>query len=169
MARNIVKLNESQIKEYIKEAVRKVVNEIGDTPRGQHALGAVRGRARARFNHPNPEYNSDAQRYKLNDTMNNASDAAMKYQKDDKPEMERANRKGFEYGFDKGLRESDERLGWSNDTWFIFADLKETLGCERLCHEIAGKLDEKTLQMILNRIVAEYDIYNYEEDEEYDF
>lgn len=102
MARNIVRLNENQIKEFIKEAVRKVVNEIGDTPQWNALIE----------------------------------------------------------------KESDDRLGWANDTWFIFADLKETLGCEKLCHEIAGKLDEKTLQMILKRIVAEYDIYNYNEEED---
>lgn len=62
----------------------------------------------------------------------------------------------------KVLTESD-RLGWSNDVWGMFEELKEGLGAERLCSEIAGKLDEKTLQMILKRIYMEY---NFNGDEE---
>lgn len=63
----------------------------------------------------------------------------------------------------KVLTESD-RLGWSNDVWEMFEELKNGLGAERLCSEIAGKLDEKTLQMILKRIYMEYD-FNGDEEE----
>lgn len=63
----------------------------------------------------------------------------------------------------KVLTESD-RLGWSDDVWGMFEELKEGLGAERLCSAIAGKLDEKTLQMILKRIYIEYD-FNGDEEE----
>lgn len=63
----------------------------------------------------------------------------------------------------KVLTESD-RIGWSDDVWGMFEELKEGLGAERLCSEIAGKLDEKTLQMILKRISMEYD-FNGDEEE----
>ena len=63
----------------------------------------------------------------------------------------------------KILTESD-RLGWSDDVWGMFEELKEGLGAERLCSAIAGKLDEKTLQMILKRIYMEYDFNDDEEE-----
>lgn len=62
----------------------------------------------------------------------------------------------------KVLTEND-RLGWSDDVWGMFEELKSRLGADRLCSEIAGKLDEKTLQMILKRIYMDY---NFDGDEE---
>ena len=39
-----VKLTETELKKIIAESVKKVLSEIGDTPRGQYALGAVKGK-----------------------------------------------------------------------------------------------------------------------------
>ena len=64
----------------------------------------------------------------------------------------------------KRILNENERLGWSDDVWGMFEELKNGLGPEKLCHEIAGKLDEKTLQMILKRIYIEYG-FNYDEEE----
>jgi hypothetical protein len=64
----------------------------------------------------------------------------------------------------KTLKENS-RLGWGDDVWGMFEELKETLGPERLCHEIAGKLDEKTLQMILKTICGQYGYYDDEEED----
>ena len=38
------RINESQLREIVKESVKKVLNELGDTPQGQAALGALQQR-----------------------------------------------------------------------------------------------------------------------------
>ena len=43
--KQIVKLNEAQLRNVITECVKSVLNEIGDTPQGMYALGQVSGRA----------------------------------------------------------------------------------------------------------------------------
>ena len=63
----------------------------------------------------------------------------------------------------KVLTESD-RIGWSDDVWGMFEELKSGLGADILCSEIAGKLDEKTLQMILKRIYMDYGFDGDEEE-----
>ena len=47
--RNVVRLSESQLKAMIAESVREVLNEIGDTTKGQFALGALDGRSYQRY------------------------------------------------------------------------------------------------------------------------
>ena len=51
-----------------------------------------------------------------------------------------------------------------NDTWDTFEYLRETMGDERLCREIAGKLDEYTLKKILKVIAGEYGLYDADEE-----
>lgn len=64
----------------------------------------------------------------------------------------------------KILKEND-RLGWSDEVWNTYKELKEVLGPEKLCDEIAGKLNVETLESILNTIKELYDIgYNDEEE-----
>ena len=42
MNNNRIKLTESQLHEIIKESVKNVLNEIGDTPQGQYMLGRLK-------------------------------------------------------------------------------------------------------------------------------
>ncbi|MGM9769040.1 MAG: hypothetical protein ACI3Z0_11405 [Candidatus Cryptobacteroides sp.] len=42
------RITESKLKKSIGKSIRKVLNELGDTPRGQYAVSAVAGRAKAR-------------------------------------------------------------------------------------------------------------------------
>ena len=59
----------------------------------------------------------------------------------------------------------NEGIGWSNETWDMFEMLNESLGSERLAREIAGKLDEYTLQSILKTIAGLYGLLDDEEEE----
>ena len=44
MKRNKIRLTESQLRQMVAESVKSVLNEIGDTRRGQYALGQLGGR-----------------------------------------------------------------------------------------------------------------------------
>ena len=41
----LIRLTENDLHRIVKESVQKIINEIGDTPRGQRALGAVAARS----------------------------------------------------------------------------------------------------------------------------
>lgn len=61
MKKNTIRLTESQLHRVIKESVKRVLNEIGDTERGQYALGMASERNYQRQlqngNYNNPFYN----------------------------------------------------------------------------------------------------------------
>jgi len=57
MNKKLIRLTESDLHRIVKESVNKIINEIGDTPRGQYALGAVDGR-----NNVNRFYNQPTSR-----------------------------------------------------------------------------------------------------------
>lgn len=44
MEKQIIKINEQQLKQIVAESVKKALNEIGDTKRGQYLMGRVAGR-----------------------------------------------------------------------------------------------------------------------------
>ena len=44
MNKKLVRLTEQDLHRIVKESLNRVLNEIGDTPRGQYSLGAVDGR-----------------------------------------------------------------------------------------------------------------------------
>ena len=71
-----VRLTESKLKQIVAESVKKVLSEIGDTPKGQFALGAVRGRASARPRYQNNKYGGLNAKSKQDNIANNAADAA---------------------------------------------------------------------------------------------
>ena len=82
----------------IKESVRQLVNEIGDTPRGNFAVNAVRGRAAARPRYHNHEYNSVSSRAKQNRILDMADDEAWK-----NGQGMYHNEAGYNYGYQKGI------------------------------------------------------------------
>lgn len=45
MNKKAIRITESDLHRIVKESVQKIINEIGDTPRGQRALGAVAARS----------------------------------------------------------------------------------------------------------------------------
>ena len=50
MNKKLIRLTESDLHRIVKESVNKIINEIGDTPKGQRALGALHARKVLRNN-----------------------------------------------------------------------------------------------------------------------
>lgn len=81
MNKKLIRLTESDLHKIVKESVGKIINEIGDTPKGQDALGQVRGRA-------------DKRSKLLGGAMGN------KYRKISHDAQEKAYSQGEKHGFD---------------------------------------------------------------------
>lgn len=64
--KKLVRLTEKDLHHLIKESVKKTINEIGDTPKGQYALGKLAGRYKN-----NPQRNHEIGDY-ANDAMYNS-------------------------------------------------------------------------------------------------
>ena len=58
MEKQLIRLTENDLHNIIKETINEILKEIGETPKGQYALGAVRGRSLGRTmyqrKHQNP-------------------------------------------------------------------------------------------------------------------
>ena len=52
MEKQVVKINEETLRKIVGESVKKVLNEIGDTPKGQYAMGKLAQRKVRRGNNP---------------------------------------------------------------------------------------------------------------------
>ena len=81
MNKKLIRLTESDLHKIVKESVNKIINEIGDTEKGQDALGQVRGRA-------------DKRNKLLGGAMGN------KYRKISHDAQEKAYSQGEKHGFD---------------------------------------------------------------------
>lgn len=102
MNKQIIRLTESDLHRIIEESVKIYLNEIGDTPRGNFALNAVRGRAAARPRYHNDKYGSVNARAKQQRIASDASDKAWdNYKKN--PELGFDNEAGYNYGYSKGI------------------------------------------------------------------
>ena len=53
MAKKLIRLTEQDLHRIVNESVNKVLNEIGDTNRGQYMLGRLAGRTYANNHNPN--------------------------------------------------------------------------------------------------------------------
>ena len=89
---------------------KKMLNEIGETPKGQYALGAVRGRALGRTLYQS-KYQKPSERDKQGEKMDKAFFKAYNHRNnvDDPNQLEdmvKSYRKGFDYGVEKGMREN---------------------------------------------------------------
>lgn len=110
-------LDDEYLEETVKNVVKKVLNEIGDTPRGLYALSAVQGRAMKRMH--NAMANGDKTEYeKQRNTFDNSDDAVAAsrrnlynnpstYDKD----VTDAENKGFQYGCRKANGQSINEIG----------------------------------------------------------
>ena len=105
-----IHLTEGQLNRIIKESVKNILNEIGDTPKGQFALGAVRGRALARPMYQNDKYNGVYSRAKQHQIAGQAADKSWENSKDldinKRKEMTDSEGRGYYYGFKKGMNEN---------------------------------------------------------------
>lgn len=104
-----VRLTESDLHKIIKESVKSVLNEIGDTPKGQYALGAVKGRALGRTIYQS-KYQKPSERNKQGEKVEDASEKAWRHRNDvqEPKQLEKMvdkYRKGFDYGVKKGMKE----------------------------------------------------------------
>lgn len=62
MRKNVIKLNEEELYEIVKESVNTVLNEIGDTEAGARAVGLVARRANNRAARANVNMNKASER-----------------------------------------------------------------------------------------------------------
>ena len=99
MNKKFIRLTESDLHNIIKESVKKILNEIGDTPRGNFALNAVRGRRAAKHYRTNMDTEAEAENNKV---MRMADDTVWRNYKKN-PKLGYKNEVGYRYGFDKGV------------------------------------------------------------------
>jgi hypothetical protein len=111
MKRNVIKLTESELRTIISESVKRIINEIGDTPAGQEAMGRLQARYKQRADNERQNYNMDGyhsnmDRYhEIGDKMDaeryrSVAKAPAYDRQQRETEMYRA---GFR-GYDKGMR-----------------------------------------------------------------
>ena len=103
-----VRISESHLREIVAESVKKVLKEIGDTPQGQFAINAVRGRAAARPRYQNKQYGGMQAKAQQDAIVNQAGDAAYNARKEADPQyqnrdMDTYANAGYNYGFQKGM------------------------------------------------------------------
>ena len=108
MNKKLIRLTESDLHRIVRESVNKVLNEIGDTEKGQYALGAVQARADMRkrnaLNNKNFGERGDRDTYNRNDNISgDASKSAFKYNYtgdmdanyDKRKDLYNANQRGY--------------------------------------------------------------------------
>ena len=99
------KVNEAQLKAIIRESVNIILNEIGDTPKGNFALNAVRGRRAAKRYRTNMNLKDRADNDRV---IGIAGDTIYKnYCKNH--ELGLDNEAGYRYGFDKGVEKYENK------------------------------------------------------------
>lgn len=103
-----VKINEETLRNMISESIKKVLNEIGDTPKGMYAMSAVQGRAMARRKKAKEAGDEEGvkKQQKTLDTTNNRIGSAIqdlkkKHKKIYGGDFQKADVQGFQYGFEK--------------------------------------------------------------------
>ena len=104
--KKVIKLTESELHNIIKESVTNILKEIGETPKGQYALGAVKGRALGRTLYQ-PEYQRPSKRNKQGEIMDKAYFKAYNHRNENPEEMENMvgeYRKGYDYGMEKAMK-----------------------------------------------------------------
>lgn len=113
--KQIIKLTESDLHKIIKESVKEVLNEIGDTEKGQYMLGRLQARQQARHGHETGENNG----YGYSEGGNGKNDYTSRYahnkriSTDNIPKyikMGKAHAQGFENEYNKERK----RLGYNN-------------------------------------------------------
>lgn len=155
--KKLVRLTEKDLHNLIQEAVKKTLNEIGDTPKGQYALGKLAGRYKA-----NPQKNAEISDY-ANDAM---YDTNQDFDTMDRAYEQGENNRGFypeegdaEQTYNEAKESMQEQL--HNDTNLaaqIIGDNAEVLA--NLADDdyltISKFLDLCAIKYALNTIMAEH-------------
>lgn len=111
--KKVIRLTESDLYNMVREAI----NEIGDTPKGQYALGAVSGRATANLHNIYGDIKNDGYDYtddmgvQANKYLKTSCDAlgkAMDGCKDNDSEMRQEYQRGYGDTFNKYSRYDDD-------------------------------------------------------------
>lgn len=99
MNKKLIRLTEQDLHKIVKESVNRILNEIGDTPMGNFALNAVRGRRAAKRYRANMGLNDRTENDRV---MGMAGDTAYKNYCNNK-NLGLNNYASYRYGFDKGI------------------------------------------------------------------
>ncbi len=96
-----IRLTENELRNLIAESVKRVLNEAeyGNTPQGNFAVNAVRGRRAAQRYYTNMNGKERAENDRV---MNSAGDKLFRNYKEN-PDLGFDNEAGYYYGFQKGL------------------------------------------------------------------
>lgn len=99
--RKTIKLTENDLRNLIAESVKRVLSEAGygNTPQGNFALNAVRGRRAAKRYYTNMNGKERAE----NDRVMNLAGDKLYGNYREKPDLGLDNQAGYYYGFQKGL------------------------------------------------------------------
>ena len=137
MNKKLIRLTESDLHKIVKESVQKILNEIGDTPKGQDALGQVSGRAQARASAV-----SGAASKRFSKTAKDARDKA--YSEADKIGMYRGPFSKFDDGTTKGYKKGIKYFQESIDN-----ALQEGIeDCQMRFDSILNTCEEETERLI---------------------
>ena len=101
MNKKMIRLTEGDLHKIVKESVHKIINEIGDTEKGQYALGQVHGRAIARAAKLGDK---GAASRKLRNTARDAAHKA--YSEAEKNNLFAGIGSSFDNGIDKGYHKA---------------------------------------------------------------
>lgn len=74
MNKRLIRLTESDLHKIVKESVQKILNEIGDTPKGQKALGALHARKQFRDDDDSNDVYYYAEKARGGDSFDNIGD-----------------------------------------------------------------------------------------------
>ena len=107
MNKKLIRLTESDLRRIVKESVNRVLNEIGDTPKGQYMLGRLQGR---QMNNGKNKSAVETSRYSTSERNKIHSKEFPPYEND----LSHANLLGY----------ADERDGGNIDdtNWFLYDD-----------------------------------------------
>lgn len=107
MNKKLIRLTESDLHRIVKESVNRVLNEIGDTPKGQYMLGRLQGR---QMNNGKNKSAVETSRYSASEMNKIHSKEFPPYEND----LSHANLLGY----------ADERDGGNIDdtNWFLYDD-----------------------------------------------
>ena len=107
MNKKLIRLTESDLHRIVKESVNRVLNEIGDTPKGQYMLGRLQGR---QMNNGKNKSAVETSRYSASEMNKIHSMEFPPYEND----VSHANLLGY----------ADERDGGNIDdtNWFLYDD-----------------------------------------------
>lgn len=102
MGNILFRLTEGDLHRLVSESVMSILNEIGDTKRGQFALGAVKGRADARLRHRVYGYDSDEAKSELDRISSMSSAESSENGDSDDKSHKLYNDAGYHYGYIRG-------------------------------------------------------------------